>query len=299
MTVYLRFGKSIVVRPIRPSNFQYTSQTATFHIGNFMNSTEKISVLLVSAALASCGGGGGGSSSVPTLVGGSIVTSTAPLGNGEGVYEGALSDGKRHDTIVLEDGSYYSFYGDGANNAFVVKGSFQGTGTGLNGSFSSTDLRDYRVDGTTGSGTLSATYTATPTFNGSVAEGSQSVVTFTGAALSATNYVYASTPVFSNIVGNWPLTSLTGATTNLTIAANSTFSGTSAGCSFTGSIVPRASGKNIYNFSMTFGGAPCVSPGQTATGIALDFLISDGRRQLLIAGADSTRANGIVLIGAK
>jgi hypothetical protein len=264
-----------------------------------MRLAEKVSILVVSAALAGCGGGGDGANSAPVIVDGSTVNTTAPLGNGEGVYEGSLSNGKVHDTIVLEDDSYYSFYGVVTNNVIVVQGSFQGTGTGLNGSFSSADLRDYRADGTTGSGNLSATYTATPTFNGSVVEGSQSAVTFTGAALSATNYVYASAPVFSNIVGNWPLTSVTGVTTNVTIAADNTFSGSSAGCSFSGTIAPRPSGKNIYNFSMTFGGAPCASPNQTASGIALDFVVSNGRRQLLMVGADSTRTNGTVLIGTR
>lgn len=260
-----------------------------------MRLSEKFGLLLVSSALASCGGGGG--DSAPTT-GSSPVTTSAQPSNGEGFYQGALSNGKAQDIVVLEDGSYYSFYGVITNNVLVAQGSFQGTGTGLNGSFSSADLRDYMADGTSGSGTLSATYTATPTFIGSITEGSQSAVTFTGAALF-TNYVYASAPVFSNIVGNWPMTSVTGASADVTIAANNTFSGTSAGCSFSGTIAPRPSGKNIYNFSMTFGGAPCASPNQPATGIALDFAVSNGRRQLLIVGADSTRANGTALIGVR
>ncbi|MDB5825774.1 MAG: hypothetical protein JWR21_4478 [Herminiimonas sp.] len=265
-----------------------------------MRLTKEMGMLVMSAALAGCGGGGDASTGLSApLAGGSADTTTAPLKNGEGVYEGSLSNGMTHDTIVLEDGSYYSFYGTGAINAFVVKGSLQGTGTGLNGLFASTNLHDYMADGTTASGSLGATYTAQPTFNGSVSEGSQPTVTFTGAALSATNYVYGSAPVFSNIVGTWPLTSITGASTTVAIAANNTFSGNSAGCSFTGTIAPRPSGKNIYNVTMAFAGAPCASPNQAATGIALDFLITGGKRQLLIVGADATRANGIVLIGTR
>ncbi|MDB5825138.1 MAG: hypothetical protein JWR21_3842 [Herminiimonas sp.] len=266
-----------------------------------MRLTKEMGMLVMSAALAGCGGGGGGDAGTASapLAGGSTTVTTDSLRNGEGVYEGALSNGMVHDTIVLEDGSYYSFYGTGATNAFVVKGSLQGTGTGLNGVFASTNLRDYMADGTTASGSLGATYTAQPTFNGYVSEGSQPTVTFTGAALSATNYVYASAPVFSNIVGTWPLTSIAGVATTVTVAADNTFSGNSAGCTFTGTITPRPSGKNIYNVTMAFGGAPCASPNQAATGIALDYLISGGKRQLLIVGADATRANGIVLIGAK
>jgi hypothetical protein len=267
-----------------------------------MRLTKEIGMLVISATLAGCGGGG---NSAPTgtattlLSGGSTDTTTAPLRNGEGVYEGSLSNGMMHDTIVLEDGSYYTFYGTGATNAFVVKGSFQGTGTGVNGLFASTNLRDYMADGTTGSGSFAATYTAQQNFNGYVSEGNQPTVTFTGAALSATNYVYASAPVFSNVVGTWPMTSFTGAPTTVTVAGDNTFSGNSAGCNFAGTMSPRPSGKNIYNVTMTFAGAPCASPNQAATGIALDFSVPNGKRQLLIVGADSTRANGIVLIGTK
>jgi hypothetical protein len=265
-----------------------------------MRLTKELSMLFVAAALAGCGGGGDAGTAINApLASGSTAVTNDSLRNGEGVYEGSLSNGMMHDTIVLEDGSYYSFYGTGATNAFVVKGSLQGTGTGLNGVFASTNLRDYMSDGTTASGSLGATYTAQQTFNGYVSEGSQPTVTFTGAALSATNYIYASTPVFSNIVGDWPLSSIAGVPTIVTIAADHTFSGSSAGCSFTGTIVARPSGKNIYNVNMTFAGAPCASPNQTGTGIALDYSVPNGKRQLLIVGADSTRANGTVFIGTR
>jgi hypothetical protein len=242
-------------------------------------------VVALCAALMACGGGGG---STPTTI----------AGNGEGAYFGPVSNGATHYTLVLEDGTYYAMYGNQVSGVLSVTGLIQGTGTGSNGSFTSTNLRDYPFSGAPISGSLSASYTATPTFNGTITEPT-ATFTFTGAAPATSGYVYNQAPVFSNIVGTWAMTTHTGNALTINIAANNTFTGTAGGCSFSGTIAPRPTGKNVYNVNVTFGAAPCALPNQSESGIAVDSLLANGMRQLLVAVTDASRANGSVLFGAK
>ena len=46
----------------------------------------------------------------------------------------------------------------------------------------------------------------------------------------------------------------------------------SLGCNFAGTVLPRPSGKNVFNVSLTFGPAPCALPGQAAAGIAVAII---------------------------
>ena len=50
--------------------------------------------------------------------------------------------------------------------------------------------------------------------------------------------------------------------------------------------MPDASKKNFYDVSLTFGGSPCAFPNQTANGVGVEYLLSDGvTNQLLVAVA--------------
>jgi hypothetical protein len=58
---------------------------------------------------------------------------------------------------------------------------------------------------------------------------------------------------------------------------------------FSGTATPRSSGKNVMNVSVTFGAAPCALPGQTATGIAINYTIAaTNQKQLIVAVQDSS-----------
>jgi hypothetical protein len=86
----------------------------------------------------------------------------------------------------------------------------------------------------------------------------------------------------------------------VTISTAGAISGTSAGCLFTGTATPRASGKNIFNVSITFGAAPCALAGQTATGIAIDYAITGtNQTQLIVAVQDSTKQYGSMFFARK
>lgn len=246
---------------------------------------------LLLPVLAGCGGGGSDSSSAASSA---IVSASAA----QGAYEGTTSTGRAFDMLLLEDGQYWTIYGQISSGAFYVYGLIQGTGQANNGSFSSSDLKDFYYTGSTSSGSLSASYNPGVSLNGSVTS-FNSTSTFTASALTSSTYNYNSSPALSDITGAWNMTLLSGASATLNIAANGTFSGTSGGCSFSGTIVPRASGKNIFNVSTTFGAAPCALPGQTSTGIGVSYILANAQRELLVAAVDGSRTHGTVLLGVR
>jgi hypothetical protein len=72
----------------------------------------------------------------------------------------------------------------------------------------------------------------------------------------------------------------------------------SSGCTFSGSITPRASGKAVYNVSVTFAGGVCLLGTQTITGIAA--VAGSGAAQALYAAAlNSARSAGFALISTR
>jgi hypothetical protein len=241
--------------------------------------------LAVAAILAGCGGGGDSSS-----------PDTAS--SAEGVYQGTISNGAEHNTLVLENGQYYSMYGRTIDGVYYVYGFLQGTGTSNNGSFTSTDLKDFYYTDAVFSGSLSASYRPDVSFNGSITEGG-STVTFTGAPVQDSLYNYKTPANLANIVGPWNMNSLQGSAVALHVASSGAFTGSSDGCTFSGTIQPRASGKNVFNVSLRFGAAPCVLPGQSANGIGFEFLLANGQRQFIMAGANATRDRGTLFLGAR
>ncbi len=255
-----------------------------------MNNKQKAAIAaaasIVLASLVACGGGG---SSAPA------VTVSA-----EGVYEGTLtgSTSTGFQLLFLEDGTYWSLYGTPSASVFLVRGFVQGSGTSSNGQFTSSTAKDFGV-APAASGSLNATYTNTYDINGTIANPS-GTVGFAGKPPASTFYVYTNAASPAAIAGAWSLTTLSGETLNVSIAAGGAITGTSSlGCSFTGSAVPRASGKNVFNLSLTFGAAPCALPGQTATGIALTYPLATGKNQLIVAGVDSTRTVGTAAFGTR
>lgn len=263
-----------------------------------------ISGAALMALLTGCGGGGGTAdgeftlgSSTTTITGATTTTLLTP-GQAQGVYEGAASNGRYFNTLVLDNDQYYTIYGTLTGDVFSVTGLIAGTGQASNGSFTSGDLKDYPASGIPLLGTMSATYTPGTSFNGVVTRGG-TAVTFSGVVLANSSYVYDTPANLTDIAGAWSLTALTGAPVSLNIAANGTYAATSLGCNFGGSIVPRASGKNVFDFTATFGPSPCVLANQTTTGHAVTYLLGNGKRQLLAAASDATRSVATVLAGVR
>jgi hypothetical protein len=107
--------------------------------------------------------------------------------------------------------------------------------------------------------------------------------------INSSFYVYDKPAALADVAGSWSGNFLDGTTGALTISATGAVSGTNNGCSYTGTATPRASGKNVFDVSITFGTGNCVLPGQKATGIGINYLLSSGKREIIVGVLDSSK----------
>jgi hypothetical protein len=258
---------------------------------------------LVSALLTGCGGGGGGGDGRGGVSGSNndkgdygAGADTAP--GIHGIHVGSLSNGMAHTTFVLDDEEFYILYGVPTNGQLFTTGFFQGDGALSNGSLSSPNVRDFSMTGTVKSGSLSASFNPGVSLNGSVTSGS-TTLTFTSAPLANSPYNFHTAAKPANLAGAWGITGMQGTAVVLNIGTNGSFTGSEGGCSISGTMTPRASGKNVFDLALTYGPAPCGSPGESIIGVALEYILAGGRQQLVVAGADSTRPTGAVFLGTR
>ena len=243
---------------------------------------------LVSGAallVAACGGGGSG----------------GPGPSAEGVYGGNLSGSasSNFQMLVLENDEFWVLYGTQSSTTFSVVGFIQGSGASNSGAFTSSSLKDYGVLPPL-AGTASATYNAdAKTINGS-ASFSGRTVGFNGGPIAGSLYNYTSAATLTAVSGTWVVSVSTGESANLSIGSTGGLSILSSlGCSGTGNVAPRASAKNVFNVSVTFGPAPCVLPGGTITGIAIAYPLSNGRTQLIAGGKNAAQTAGFMVFGTR
>jgi hypothetical protein len=233
---------------------------------------------------SSNGGGGGGGG-------------TSYAGQAQGVYSGTSSNGYAFESIVLPNDKFYALYGTVSSTSFFVDGMITGQGTSGNGTHTAT-VTDFFNTGTVTSGSISATDMPGSSVNGTVTENANAV-TFNGTALASSSFNYNNAASVSAISGIWTGTLLDGMSTTVTINSNGSFSGTSAGCSFSGTVTADSSNKNFFDISLTFGASPCAFPNQTATGIAVYYLLSDGVTHQLVAAVAVGTSEGTVFFAQR
>lgn len=197
----------------------------------------------------------------------------------------------------MDDGTYYVLYSTLADPS-VIGGIVQGHGTSNNGSFTSTDARDFNLEGEgVLDATVSASYAVRQSFNGTV------MYTAGGATTFATAYdpAYELTPSLAALAGTYTgavAFSLGVENATVQVSDSGVITGTGeSGCTLTGTASPRTSG-NVFNLSITFGGAPCYFAGQTLTGIAYyddDPIV----KRLYAAAPNATRTDGVLFVGEK
>jgi hypothetical protein len=246
----------------------------------------------VSLMLISCGtsynnnvGGGGGSGSGGGVSGsgggGGLVA-----GDVQGVFSGvASSSGYTFWIIILPNEKLYGIYGTVSGNQILLDGMITGQGT-TNSSGYTASVTDSFYTGSVKSGTFSASDFTGAGLDGALAEDG-TVTTFTATSMLGSVWDYGTTfqtpASLSSTSGAWTGTLLDGMTTTVTISSTGSVTGSSSGCSFTGTVVPDSSQKNFYDVSLTFGDSPCAFPNQTANGIGVEYLLSDGvTNQLLV-----------------
>ena len=251
-------------------------------------SETKLALIACAAALSACGGGGGSDN-------------PAAIAAAEGVYGGTLTGSTypAFELLVLENGDFWSMYGIQGSSGFSVAGFVQGTGISNNGTFTAAQSKDFGYSPALAVSTNASYDPTAKTISGTLTAAT-GAVRFSGGPIAGSLYNYNTAATQSTVAGAWSATSLSGERVALTVSAGGAFTATSsAGCGFSGSVTPRASGKNVFNVALTFGASPCALPGQTATGIALAYPLASGQTQLVVAVTDATRTYGSGLIASR
>jgi hypothetical protein len=230
----------------------------------------------------------------------SVTVTVTPPPTAEGVYGGTLTGGTYSDfqALVLENGDFWSLYGNDTGSIFYVYGFVQGSGASSNGSFTSSNIRDYGFYPAL-SGTLASTYNSSAKTISGTLSAQGGTVQFSGGPVPGSLYDYNTAATLSSVSGNWSAMSSTGGSVSINIAANGSLTTSESGCTGAGSISPRPSGKNVFNVSVTFGPAPCLLPNQTATGIAIAYPLPTGQKQFVAALASASRTAGIAVFGIR
>jgi hypothetical protein len=222
-------------------------------------------------------------------------------GQVQGIYSGTVSSGYTFTTIVLPNDKFYAVYGTVTGKTLSLFGLVAGQGTSSGGTYTAS-VTDYFYTGAVNSGSINAKY-GTGDLNGSLTE-NVTALTFTGTALPPTSpfdygTLFDDPASLSAISGTWTGTLLDGMTITATISSSGSVTGSSSGCSFTGAVAPDSSKLNFFNVSLTFGGSPCAFQNQTATGVGVEYLLSDGITHQLLAAVTAGTSTGTVFAAAR
>ncbi len=257
-----------------------------------------------SLLLAACGGGGGGDSGSNAAALAAVIPANT---SAEGIYasDKANSSGYSTAAFVLENNEFYLIYAKSGAKGDADLGMVHGVGTARNGSFSSSGATDYNFTTLARTpATLSAGYTTKSSFNGSFS-GQARTLGFaasydklydTPASLSAAAGTYATASVSGSISGSGGTAALMTIATDGTLAGS--FPAGNGTCKFTGSLVPRASGKNFFNMTVAFGGAPCPLGTSATNGVAV-VLAQGNQTALFAASVLADGSNAFVVVGSK
>jgi hypothetical protein len=195
---------------------------------------------------------------------------------------------------VFDDGAYWVLY-SAVGNPSEIAGVVQGTATVGNGVFTSSNGRDFNLEGLGVSpASVSGTFATQATLNGTISYSGGTVVTFS----SVYDPTFELAPSLSGVAGTFSGSvafsgGVQAATT--TVASSGALTGSAGGCSFTGMLTPRTDA-NAFSGSITFGPAPCLFPGQTFSGVA--FYDAAARRLYAVA-PNSARTDGVLFVGTK
>lgn len=227
--------------------------------------------------LSACGGGGNDGTREPVPP----VASSA-----QGFWTGQTSTGIDVSLVVLNGGDTWGVY----HRDGVLQGALRGVTTSANGSLSGTSDEIDLVTGAVTTGAFSGTYGSD---NGIQVQTNS--VAFTGNYSSA----YDQRADESALVGTY-----SGSGAHNSSATPTAFEVSSGGnvnvrvgstlrCNGDGRLYPRASGKNVFQFEITFGGLNCPS------GYVSGIVYYDNGALIAMALPQGSQINGFVFIGRK
>jgi len=222
-----------------------------------------------------------------------LVATSSPAG----LYFGKLgSNALLFSSLILEDGQYWGFYSRSATGRFNPGGLLQGSGAFGSGTFNAADIRDLNPS-PYGVYDLATTVVKQVSLDGAFTAGTN--ISLVNAAIAGTSYQYDAPASISDIQGDWSFSDINGYRLVSTVNANGSVGGTTSGCSVSGNLQPRASGKNVFDASLNFSGQ-CRLAAQAASGIGYTFLADDGSsRQLVVGVTNAARSLSNILNGAR
>lgn len=209
----------------------------------------------------------------------------------QGMYAGKLTaSGRLFNSLVLENGQYWGFYGTGTSGALAPTGFVQGNGSSSAGTFSAADLKDFGPNPAS-QGSLTAQYASLASLNGTITVPNTSLP-FSGAGIAEATYRYNTPANLAELKGSQRMAGTLGHHV-MEVSADGTFSATTALCTYSGKFSPRATGKNVFDVSWTFGAGTCPLQGQSATGVAFSYAAAaGGTRGLIVAATNAARTTG-------
>jgi hypothetical protein len=235
----------------------------------------------------SCSGSNGGASA-PCSANYDQVASSP-----EGFWTGLTSNGYTANIAVLENGETWGVYGANGTLYGVLYGVTGSSGNTLSGLGYEFYIPSHQVSSTSYSGTFST--------KDSISINTPSGVSFNGTYSSKYDQP-ASLSTLSGSYSGWGVgLGVTGTTSaqsaSVSISPSGSFASYSPGCNATGTATPRASGKNIFNVSVTFTGAHCaLGNGAVTTGIA-NYDSSTG--QLMLMALIGGKTDGFIYLAQK
>ena len=215
---------------------------------------------------------------------------TAP--SAEGRWTGTTPTGRAVAGLVLEDGSYWLFY-SARDNPLVLAGLVQGTGTSHSGSFGSSNTRDFNLEGAgIRAATMRGSYVPNKSFDGTIAYVTGETESFT----STSDADSESAPNLTLVAGTYAGLRADNQTITMTVDSTGTLSGhSSKGCTFGGTLCPRATG-NVFHVTVTFEGGACPQGTETLSGLAL---YDAATQRLYIAALNNARTTSYLCLGTK
>ena len=220
----------------------------------------------------------------------SVGASSVPNLSAEGLWTGTTSTGFQVNLLVLENNEFWTTGGQQSGNTFTVY-SFSNGGIVINGANGYTYYKQYNPNYSTVLGYGIGTIVSNTSLVGTLYSGSDPASKVSFAPLPNSNYNYYKSADINEIVGSWSGAFLNGYASNVSISSSGAINGTVATCSYTGTLKARASGKNVFDFTIN-NGAGCGVNGLVQSGIAITYITNTGKRQLLAAGIDATKTIG-------
>lgn len=270
------------------------SSTRTFSgdqpkTGGTMRTLHRVIGLILLATMTACGSSGGDSSPPST---------TAP-NTAEGLWQGNSDTHRVIRTVVREDGTFLVFYSAvGASLHDHLSGMVVGDGTSVDGTFTSTNARDFNLEGFgVLDSTIAARYVARQSLDGQIVYDPATVVTF----MSTFNPAFDVPSTLAEVAGVYEgqggsvsvFFPALLSTTTVSISEHGEVAGRDViGCAFSGQVTPHGS---TFDLAVQFAVRFCQYPDQRFVGV----MVLERSTHRLIAGALLNRNTAVLFEGER